>query len=201
MEQTVERVNAFSDGVFAIIITIMVLELKKPGEESFRALVHLWPTWVSYIASYLFVAVVWVNHHFLLKKDIRASWRLVWANFGHLFAVSLIPFITSWMADTRLGTLPVALYAFDFFLVNITYIGLIYESRFVCEVTRKKGRLMRFRSVVTLALFLLAAGLAFWHPLVGFSIVCACLLLYLRPDVPQGVQVETVAETVRADLL
>src|ERR1700761_6171850 len=131
-EQSLERVNAFSDGVFAIIITIMVLDLKKPAEVSFKALLHLWPTWVSYIASYLFTAVVWVNHHFLLKKEFRPTWRLVWANFLHMFVVSLIPFLTSWMADTRLAALPVALYAFDFFLVNVTYIGLYHESRIVC---------------------------------------------------------------------
>jgi len=86
---SLERVNAFSDGVFAIIITIMVLELKRPEEASLKAFVHMWPTWVSYIASYLFVAVVWVNHHYLLKKEIGASWRLIWANFAHMFVVSI----------------------------------------------------------------------------------------------------------------
>jgi len=199
--QSLERVNAFSDGVFAIIITIMVLELKKPEEASFKALLHLWPTWVSYIASYAFTAVVWVNHHFLLKKEIRATWRLVWANFGHMFAVSLIPFITMWMAETRLAALPVALYAFDFFLVNVTYIGLIYESHFVSGTTLKAGQLMRVRSICTLALFLLATGLAFAEPLLGFLIVCACLGLYLRPDIPSRKRREPVEETVRIDLL
>ena len=200
-DQSLERVNAFSDGVFAIIITIMVLDLKKPAEANFPSLLHMWPTWVSYIASYLFTAVVWVNHHFLLKKDFRATWRLVWANFGHMFAVSLIPFITSWMADTRLAPLPVALYAFDFFLVNVTYLGLYYESRIVCGMSVKTGHLMRFRSVATLVLFLSAAVLSFWHPVAGFSLVCVCLFFYLRPDIPRKPMPEPAAKPVQIDLL
>jgi len=91
----------------------MVLDLKKPETASFAALGHLWPTWVSYLASYLFIAIVWVNHHFLLKNCPRVTTRLIWANFGHLFVVSLIPFLTAWMAETRLEAVPVALYAFD----------------------------------------------------------------------------------------
>jgi len=201
---SLERVNAFSDGVFAIIITIMVLELKRPEEASIKAFVHMWPTWVSYIASYLFVAVVWVNHHYLLKKEISASWRLIWANFAHMFVVSLIPFITSWMADTRLGPFPVALYAFDFFFVNVTYIGLVYETRFDsvgCWLTFKTRRLMRLRSMATLVLFLSATVLAFWHPLVSFSMVVACLMLYFRPDIPKYTPLKPVVEPLRVDLL
>lgn len=204
MKPSLERVNAFSDGVFAIIITIMVLELKRPEEASLKAFVHLWPAWVRYIASYLFVAVVWVNHHYLLKKEIGASWRLIWANFAHMFVVSLIPFITSWMADTRLGALPVAFYAFDFFLVNVTYIGLVYETRFEpagCWLNFRSRTLMRFRSIATLVLFLCATVLAFWHPLVSFVMVVGCLLLYLRPDVPGYTPDRPAAEMVRVDLL
>lgn len=203
-QQSLERVNAFSDGVFAIIITIMVLDLKKPDQASFKAFAHLWPTWLSYMASYLFVAVVWVNHHYLLKKEIRASWRLIWANFGHMFVVSLIPFITSWMADTRLGALPVAFYAFDFFLVNVTYIGLVYESRFEsvgCWLTFRTGQLMRLRSIATLVLFLAATALAFWYPRASFVIVIGCLMLYLRPDIPKYKPLEPVVDPVRVDLL
>jgi uncharacterized membrane protein len=111
-EQSLERINAFSDGIFAIIITIMVLDLKKPESATFQALGHLWPVWVSYIASYIFVAIVWVNHHFLLKNATRATPLLIWANFGHMFVVSLIPFLTAWMAGTRLAAVPVAMYAY-----------------------------------------------------------------------------------------
>jgi hypothetical protein len=106
-EETVtpERMNAFSDGVFAVIITILVLELRPPKEASFKALLELWPTAISYAISYLFIAIVWVNHHHLLRFPDVATHRLIWGNFAHLFAVSLMPFCTAWIASTRLGLL------------------------------------------------------------------------------------------------
>ena len=123
-----DRVNAFSDGVFAIIITIMVLDLKKPETPTFSALAQLWPTWISYLVSYLFIAIVWVNHHFLSKYVRDATPGLIWANFGHLFCVALIPFLTAWVAETKLAPLPVAMYALVFLLVNLTYLSLIYQT-------------------------------------------------------------------------
>jgi uncharacterized membrane protein len=118
---TPDRMNAFSDGVFVVIITILVLELRPPKEASFGALLELWPTAVSYAISYLFIAIVWVNHHHLLRFPNVATHSLIWGNFVHLFAVSLMPFATAWIASTRLGAVPVAFYAGDFFLVNATY--------------------------------------------------------------------------------
>jgi 3-oxoacyl-[acyl-carrier protein] reductase len=175
-----ERVYAFSDGVFAIIITIMVLELKKPEGPTFHALFLLWPTWISYAASYLFIAIVWVNHHYLLKHTSEATSRLMWANFAHLFSVSLIPFLTVWIAETELAPVPVAMYAFVFFLVNITYLALAYENR-----------KQHARSFLTLSVFLLAMILAFWLPLVGFTLICGCLLLYLRPEM-KSIKTKTI---------
>lgn len=127
-EFTPERINTFSDGVFAIVITIMILELKRPAGATFSALFAEWPAWVSYIVSYTFIAIVWINHHYLLKHVNTATKRLMWANFAHLFAVSLIPFLTDWMADTRLQSAPVMMYAFVFLLVNFTYLLLIRET-------------------------------------------------------------------------
>jgi uncharacterized membrane protein len=98
-----DRVYAFSDGVFAIIITIMILELKKPESATFHALFQLWPTWLSYFVSYAFIAIVWLNHHYLLKQVSHASLRLMWVNFAHLFSVSLIPFLTDWIAETKVA--------------------------------------------------------------------------------------------------
>jgi uncharacterized membrane protein len=182
-EHSIERINAFSDGIFAIIITIMVLELKKPETPSFKALGELWPTWISYIASYLFIAIVWINHHYLLKGASHVTGKLIWANFGHMFAVSLIPFLTAWMADTRLAAVPVSMYAFVFVLVNITYLMLIYQTNANRRIaTGKASRIFRIRSVATLLAGLSAIGLSFWHPIVGFSIICACLILYLKPE-------------------
>ncbi|MEN0052640.1 MAG: TMEM175 family protein [Mucilaginibacter sp.] len=183
-----ERVFAFSDGVFAIIITIMILELKKPEGPTFHALFELWPTWISYATSYLFIAIVWVNHHYLLRHATEATPRLMWVNFGHLFSISLIPFLTDWIAESKLAPVPVAMYALVFFLVNVTYLALVWEV--LCDhdkkvITGTTMRLLNIRSFISLSLFLAAMILAFWFPLAGFALVCGCLLLYLRPDLKE----------------
>jgi len=109
--QNSDRLGAFSDAVFAVIITILVLELKPPSSPTWEALGSLWPSAVSYAVSYLFIAIVWINHHHLFGYAEAATARLVWFNFAHLFSVSLIPFATVWIADSRLGAAPVCLYA------------------------------------------------------------------------------------------
>ncbi len=109
--QTTERLGNFSDGVFSVIITIMVLELKPPEHPTFAALVPLWPTTLSYLVSYYFVAIVWINHHHLLRFFPGSSPRLIWINFVHMFMVSLVPFSTAWVADTKLASVPVFVYA------------------------------------------------------------------------------------------
>jgi uncharacterized membrane protein len=94
---TPERLGAFSDGVFAVIITIMVLDLRPPSGATLAALLPLWPAALSYAVSYLFIAIVWVNHHHLLRFAEHATPRLIWVNFAHLFMVSLVPFSTAWV--------------------------------------------------------------------------------------------------------
>src|SRR3989449_5814432 len=124
---TPERLSAFSDAVFAVLITVLVLDLRPPVLPTFKALLLLWPTWLSYAVSYLFIAIVWANHHHLMRYATRATPRLMWFNFGHLFSVSLLPLSTAWMAVSKLAPEPVAFYAAVFFLVNLTYIFLIWE--------------------------------------------------------------------------
>jgi len=123
---TPERLSAFSD-VFAVLTTVLVLELRPPEFPTFKALLLLWPTWLSYAVSYLFIAIVWTNHHYLMRYATEATSRLVWFNFAHLFSMSLLPLSTAWMAVSKLAPQPVAFYAAVFFLVNATYIGLIRE--------------------------------------------------------------------------
>lgn len=101
---SVERLGAFSDAVFAVIITIMVLELKPPEHPTFAALAPLWPTALSYAASYAFIAIVWMNHHHLLRFTDDPTPRLIWINFLHLFMVSLVPFATAWVCDHAFGS-------------------------------------------------------------------------------------------------
>jgi uncharacterized membrane protein len=176
--------NAFSDGVFAVIITILVLELHPPREASFEALLELWPTAISYTISYAFIAIVWVNHHHLLQFPDAATQRLIWGNFAHLFAVSLIPFATAWIATTRLGAAAVAFYAGDFFLVNLTYLLLCVEAvdrSAPHKVERRIRSMMRMRSFATLAVFAAAGIAALRYPIAGMVLICLCLILYVSP--------------------
>jgi uncharacterized membrane protein len=184
---TPERLSIFSDGVFAVLITVLVLELRPPELPTFRALLLLWPTWLSYAVSYLFIAIVWTNHHYLMRHATEATPRLIWINFVHLFSVSLLPLSTAWMAASELAPQPVAFYAAVFFFVNLTYIFLIWElveRTAVDDVSRRVRRVMRFRSVITLCLFGAAAIVALRYPLIGLSICCCCLIGYLKPDAP-----------------
>jgi uncharacterized membrane protein len=184
-EETVtpERMNAFSDGVFAVIITILVLELRPPKEASFGALLELWPTAISY----LFIAIVWMNHHHLLRFPDVATHRLIWGNFAHLFAVSLMPFCTAWIASTRLGAVPVAFYAGVFFLVNVTYVLLCMEAvdrSAPPKVAARARSMMRMRSFATLLVFAAAGLVALRYPFGGMAMICLCLVLYLSPGPP-----------------
>jgi len=180
-----ERLLAFSDGVFAVIITVLVLDLRPPHGNTFTALATLWPTAVSYGVSYLFIAIVWINHHHLMRFADRATPRLVLSNFAHLFSVSLIPFSTAWLADSHLAAAPVAAYAGVFVLVNATYLVLRLEAvapREPRSFARRARSMVRTRPFATLAIFLLAGALALKTPLIGMTLICGCLLFYLRPE-------------------
>lgn len=184
---TPERLSAFSDGVFAVLITVLVLELRPPALPTFTAFLALWPTWLSYAVSYVFIAIVWTNHHYLMRYADEATPRLLWFNFAHLFSISLLPLSTAWMAVSELAPQPVAFYAGVFFLVNVTYICLIRElvdRTAAHEIAPAVRRIMRVRSIGTLCLFALSAIVALRYPLAGLGICICCLIVYLRPDPP-----------------
>ena len=184
---TPQRLSAFSDGVFAVLITVLVLELRPPEQPTFKALLSLWPTWLSYAVSYLFIAIVWTNHHYLLRYATEATPRLLWFNFAHLFSMSLLPLSTAWMAVSELAPQPVAFYAAVFFLVNATYVLLIWElidRTLAQKVSPRVRRIMHLRSIATLCLFGVAAVVALKYPLVGLGICIACLIVYLKPEPP-----------------
>jgi uncharacterized membrane protein len=180
-----ERLSTFSDAVFAVLITVLVLELRPPELPTFEALLLLWPTWLSYAVSYLFIAIVWTNHHHLMRFATEATPRLMWFNFAHLFSVSLLPLSTAWMAVSKLEPQPVAFYAAVFFLVNATYIFLIWDligrARHG-DISSRTRKIMRLRSIATLCLFGTASIVALMYPLVGLGICCFCLMVYLKPD-------------------
>ncbi len=169
---TPERLSTFSDGVF--LITVLVLDLRPPEQPTFEALLSLWPTWLSYAVSYLFIAIVWTNHHYLLRCA-EATHHLLWFNFAHLFSMSLLPLSTAWMAVSELAPQPVAFYAAVFFLVNAP--GK--------EISPSVRRIMLVWSLATLCLFGAAAVVALKYPLLGLGLCIACLIVYLRPE-PRG---------------
>jgi uncharacterized membrane protein len=132
------------------------------------------------------IAIVWANHHHLFNHAEESTPRLVWSNFAHLFSVSLIPFTTEWIAETRLAAAPVATYAAVFVLVNITYLALCWEAvdRPTGEAASKRvRRMLGMRSFITVLLFAAAAVLALWWPVAATVVICVCLIAYVRPDI------------------
>ncbi len=115
------RMEAFSDGVIAIIITIMVLEFKVPHGAQWAELLPLWPVFLSYVLSFVYVGIYWNNHHHLLHAAKLVNGSILWANLNLLFWLSLMPFTTAWMGENHFGAAPVALYAVDLLLCAIAY--------------------------------------------------------------------------------
>ena len=115
------RLEAFSDGVIAIIITIMVLEMKVPHGETWADLAKLWPVFLSYVLSFVNVGTYWNNHHHLLHTVKKVTGGILWANMHLLFWLSLMPFTTGWMGENHFASLPVAVYAFDLMMCGVAY--------------------------------------------------------------------------------
>jgi uncharacterized membrane protein len=185
---TPERLATFSDGVFAVIITIMVLDLKPPNGTTLRALGPLWPTALSYAISYFFIAIIWVNHHHLLRFTHSATPQLIWWNFAHLFMVSLVPATTVWMATARFAAAPVFVYALVFVLIETAYIafeGEAFAQASDSDIIPPLRRITKIRSYLALAIFSAAAAISFWSPTGGFALVCCVLFIYLSPRVPE----------------
>ena len=186
---TADRLAAYSDAVFAVIVTVMVLELKAPEHPEFSGLLPLWPTAISYAVSYLFIAIIWINHHYLMRFVGTPSLRLIWINFVHLFMVSLLPFATSWIARTQLASQPMVFYAGLFISIDIAYNLFEHEvltrtsSR---EVPRRTRRLARYRSIAALASFATSMLVSFFAPRIGFGLICCALILHLRPEAAPG---------------
>jgi uncharacterized membrane protein len=184
---TADRLAAYSDAVFAVIVTIMVLELKAPERPGFSELRPLWPTAISYAVSYLFIAIIWINHHHLMRFAGTPTLRLMWINFVHLFLVSFLPFATAWVARTWIASSAVTLYAGLFVCIDIAY--NVFEREVLiradaAEVSEHTRRIARRRSLIVLASFITAMLVALLAPRLGFGMICAALILHLRPDVP-----------------
>src|ERR671929_537609 len=136
------RLEAFSDGVFAILITILVLELKIPHGDDARALAPLLPIFLTYVLSFVYLGIYWCNHHHLLHAATRINGKILWANLHLLFWLSLVPFITGWMGENHFAPLPTAIYGAVLLLAAIAY--TILET----TIVRRQGKHSRLAAAV-----------------------------------------------------
>jgi uncharacterized membrane protein len=182
---TKSRLEAFSDGVLAIIITIMVLELKVPHEASLHALAGVLPVFLCYLLSFVFVGIYWGNHHHLLHTVHGVSSKLIWANMGLLFMLSLIPFTTAWMGENDFSTIPVALYAVNllfcaiaFYLLQLAIMSNHQQSSKLIEALKKQKR----KGIISLFIYIAAIACAFIHPLISGVLIVFTAILWVIPD-------------------
>ena len=178
------RLEAFSDGVIAIIITIMVLELKVPHGDTWEALKPLIPVFVSYVLSFVNVAIYWNNHHHLLHAARHVSGGILWANMLLLFWLSLVPFVTGWMGENSFHEIPVAAYALVLLMSAVSY------SVLVAALIRRHGRTSQlataigpdYKGKVSLAAYAVAIPSAFLSEWIALALITAVALLWLVPD-------------------
>lgn len=178
------RLEAFSDGVIAILITIMVLELHVPHGDDLAALLPLWPVLLSYILSFIYLGIYWNNHHHLLAATQQVNGAILWANLHLLFWLSLIPFVTGWMGENNFAILPVACYGVVLLMSAIAY--KILQTVLICETANRtllqtalgqdlKGKL-------SILLYGIGIGAAFYVPAIAGAIYVAVALWWLVPD-------------------
>jgi uncharacterized membrane protein len=197
------RLEAFSDGVIAIIITIMVLELKVPHGADFRVLIPLWPVFMSYVLSFIYVGIYWNNHHHMLHAVKEVSGGVLWANLHLLFWLSLIPFVTAWMGENHFETGPTIAYGFVLFMCSVAYSLLVRglvrnhdKNKTLAEAIGddRKGK-------ISVVLYLAGAALAWFAPWLGFLVYVGAAVLWLIPDrrIEQKVVEETEEEEAAAE--
>jgi TMEM175 potassium channel family protein len=178
------RLEAFSDGVIAILITIMVLELKAPPSVEWDALRPLLPVFLSYVLSFVFLGIYWNNHHHLLQAVTEVNGAVLWANLHLLFWLSLVPFVTHWNGSTEFAALPVAIYGGVFLCAALAYYVLvrtliIHHGKDSTLATAVGGD---FKGLLSIALYVSAIPLAFVHSWIACGIYVAVAVIWLIPD-------------------
>ena len=175
---TKSRLEAFSDGVLAIVITIMVLELTLPAGDGFKDFFALGPVLLSYLLSYLFVAIYWVNHHLTFQHIERINTKILWSNIVWMFTISLIPFTTAWVGKHPTSWAPLTVYFTDMALASISFHVMYYL------IAKEHGEKFRLsvRSIVSLATYSLAAGLGGFCPIAAFVVVAVVSLWWVIPE-------------------
>ena len=178
------RLEAFSDGVIAIAITVMVLEMKVPLGAELAALKPLLPVFTSYLLSFVYLAIYWNNHHHLVQATERVSGGILWANMHLLFWLSLFPFVTGWLGENRGGVWPTVMYGVVLLMAAIAY--FLLERTIVARhgrdstIARAVGR--DVKGIVSPLLYASAIGLAFVSERIAFALYVTVALLWLVPD-------------------
>jgi uncharacterized membrane protein len=178
------RLEAFSDGVMAIIITIMVLELKVPHGDDIGTLLKLWPIFFSYVLSFLYIGIYWNNHHHLLHTVKQVSGGILWANLHLLFWLSLVPFSTGWMGENHFGQWPIFFYALNLLMAGVAY--FILQLR-ILAVHGKGSDLAKalgsdVKGKISPVAYLAAMLVSFFSPSLAVLITVGVALMWLIPD-------------------
>ena len=178
------RMEAFSDGVIAVIITIMVLELKVPHGIELPALLPLIPVFLSYVLSFVFVGIYWNNHHHMLYAVQHVSGGVLWANLHLLFWLSLVPFVTGWMSENHFAVVPVALYGLVLFMAGVAYYVLarVLVARHGKDSTLARALGKDVKGIASIVLYAIAIALAFVNPWFACAIYVAVAIMWLIPD-------------------
>jgi uncharacterized membrane protein len=180
------RVEAFSDGVIAIIITIMVLELHVPQDHTLKGLLELWPTISSYALSYLMVAIYWVNHHHLFSLVKRVDIAILWSNIVLLFVLSLVPFATAFVGQSNMSSFSVLVYAGLLFASGLAFMGLksaIAKRHFRGDPQLEElDRAATRKNAIALAMYAMAALSAYWHVALSLALIALVAVMYLVPN-------------------
>ncbi|MBX7157550.1 MAG: TMEM175 family protein [Verrucomicrobiae bacterium] len=179
------RLEAFSDGVIAIIITIMVIELKAPHEPTLTALFKLWPTFLSYLLSFIIIAIYWVNHHHLIQLAKKVDGYVLWANIHLLFWMSLIPFVTAYLGETHGNRLSVSLYASVKLTSALAYYLLRTSIAAQHRTDKTASRLhqnMRHKNLIAIIIYALAVLCSLVWITGALILVTLPAIMYFIPD-------------------
>jgi uncharacterized membrane protein len=181
---TRNRMEAFSDGVIAIIITIMVLELRPPHNASFAGLIPLTSVFLSYVLSFVFLGIYWSNHHHLLQAVEHVNGRVLWANLHLLFWLSLTPFVTAWMGENNFAAVPAAFYGVVLLFAAIAYFIL---ARALLSIHATDSVLARalggdFKGKISILIYLVAIPLAFVRSWIACALYVLVAVMWLVPD-------------------
>jgi uncharacterized membrane protein len=178
------RLEAFSDGVIAIIITIMVLELKVPHGTTLADLQPLLPVFLSYVLSFIYLGIYWNNHHHLLQAAQRVDGKILWANLNLLFWLSLFPFVTAWMGENHFTSLPVLLYGVILLAAAIAYFILVQAllAQHGRDSTLAKALGSDFKGKISIVIYAAAIALCFVSPMLANALYVLVAIMWVVPD-------------------